>query len=311
MRNNVVRFGCLTAIFLVITLVTSCKQSNKDDGKETILKGKTTILVDETFLPLIEDQVTIFQSEYKAEITLQGKSENELIQAFLKDTSRIAVLSRMLTPNEKKYFDQLKIKPKVTPIGKDAIALISNKGNNDTLIALEDVVSFMRGKEVKGLKGLVFDNPNSSTVRYMNELAGLTSLSAKNVYSFKTNEEVVKFIAENEGMVGFVGLNYLYQPSAAVADNLQNINVLNVKAKGANQYFAPSQNNLAEGTYPLARDLYIINCQGYSGLGMGFASFVAGDIGQRIILKSGLLPIRTPGRKVNFITNKKKENENE
>jgi phosphate transport system substrate-binding protein len=29
-------------------------------------------------------------------------------------------------------------------------------------------------------------------------------------------------------------------------------------------------------------------------LGMGFASFVAGDIGQRIILKSGLLPIRTP-----------------
>jgi hypothetical protein len=36
------------------------------------------------------------------------------------------------------------------------------------------------------------------------------------------------------------------------------------------------QNNIAEGTYPLARDLYIINCQGYSGLGMGFPSFVAG-----------------------------------
>jgi phosphate transport system substrate-binding protein len=29
---------------------------------------------------------------------------------------------------------------------------------------------------------------------------------------------------------------------------------------------------------------------------MGFASFVAGDRGQRIILKSGLLPVRTPGR---------------
>ncbi len=35
-----------------------------------------------------------------------------------------------------------------------------------------------------------------------------------------------------------------------------------------------------------------VNCQGFSGLGMGFASFVAGDIGQRIILKSGLLPIK-------------------
>jgi phosphate transport system substrate-binding protein len=58
----------------------------------------------------------------------------------------------MLSSNEAKYFEQLKIKPKVTPIGKDAIVLISNKGNNDTLIALDDVVGFMRGKEIKGLK---------------------------------------------------------------------------------------------------------------------------------------------------------------
>jgi phosphate transport system substrate-binding protein len=33
----------------------------------------------------------------------------------------------------------------------------------------------------------------------MNELAGLKSLPTKNVYSFKTNEEVIKFIAENDG----------------------------------------------------------------------------------------------------------------
>jgi hypothetical protein len=35
---------------------------------------------------------------------------------------------------------------------------------------------------------------------------------------------------------------------------------------------------------------------------MGFASFVAGDIGQRIILKAGLLPVRMPPRKVIFKT---------
>jgi phosphate transport system substrate-binding protein len=59
----------------------------------------------------------------------------------------------------------------------------------------------------------------------------------------------------------------------------------------------------------LARELYIVNCQGFSGLGMGFASFVAGDIGQRIILKSGLLPYKVPPRKLsirNQISNDKK-----
>jgi phosphate transport system substrate-binding protein len=77
------------------------------------------------------------------------------------------------------------------------------------------------------------------------------------------------------------------------------VNVLSVKGLTGENYYAPSQNNIAEGKYPLARDLYIINGQGYSGLGMGFASFVAGDIGQRIILKSGLLPVRIPGRRIN------------
>jgi phosphate transport system substrate-binding protein len=33
-------------------------------------------------------------------------------------------------------------------------------------------------------------------------------------------------------------------------------------------------------------------------IGNGVPSFVAGDIGQRIILKSGLLPVRMPGRNI-------------
>jgi phosphate transport system substrate-binding protein len=46
--------------------------------------------------------------------------------------------------------------------------------------------------------------------------------------------------------------------------------------------------------------LYIINCQGYDGLGIGFASFIAGETGQRIILKSGLAPMREPSRNISI-----------
>jgi hypothetical protein len=68
-------------------------------------------LVDDSFQPLIEDQVA-FESKYKADITVQGKSENELIQPFLMIRVEL-VLSRMLSSNEAKYFEQLKIKPKL------------------------------------------------------------------------------------------------------------------------------------------------------------------------------------------------------
>jgi phosphate transport system substrate-binding protein len=290
-------------IYLVLAslslVLVSCKQS--DDAKkgvDTILKGTVTILVDETLEPIIDDQVAVFESKYEAKINLDARSEKELIKAFLNDSAGVAVLSRTLNQEEIKYFERKRITPKVTKIGIDAIAFIRNKTSKDTLIALEDVISFMQGKEQANIKGLVFDNPNSSTVRYMNDLAGLNETPTKDVFSFKTNVDVIKYVSENEGMVGVVGVNWLSQPSTALKSDIKNINVLNVKSLNNIGYFAPSQNNIAEGTYPLARDLYIINCQGYSGLGMGFASFVAGDIGQRIILKSGLLPYRMPGRNI-------------
>ena len=295
----------LGLLFVGVGFFISCKQSDSQKNKESILKGTTTILVDETVKPLIEDQIAVFESTYKAKIILEAKSEKELIQSLLKDTSSVVIMSRELNADELKFFEKVKIKPKTTKFASDAITLISNKKELDTLIAMKDVVAFLKGENQTRVKGLVFDNPNSSTVRYFTTLAGVKEVPKEGVYSFKSNEEVVKFVAENEGIIGVIGVNWLLQPTANINEYLTNINVLDVEGLNKNSYFAPSQNNLAEGTYPLARDLFIINCQGYSGLGMGFASFLAGEIGQRVVLKSGLLPVTIPGRKI-LIKNKLK-----
>ena len=296
--------------FSFIIVFFACNQTNKQkNNNETILKGSTSILVDETLLPIIEDQVEVFESLYAgSEIKLIAKSEAESVLALSKDSSKIAILSRKLNPEEEKVFESKKITPRTTVFAIDAIAFISNKRNKDTLVALQDVVDFMKGKSNSNIKGLVFDNPNSSTVRYMNELLGLKEMPSKGIFSFKTNEEVIQFVSENDGMIGIVGVNWLMQPSPKMQPIVDKVNLISVKGIGKSAYYAPTQNNLAEGKYPLARDLYIINCQGYSGLGMGFASFIAGDIGQRIILKSGLLPIKMPGR--NIKTRKQLENKN-
>jgi phosphate transport system substrate-binding protein len=289
----------LSSLVLLVLFFTACNKSN-NRNQETILKGKATLLVDETLKPIMEDQIEIFESRYEAKIKLDAKSENEVIQALVKDTSSIAVLSRKLNEDELKVFASRKIIPKTTRIAIDAIALISNGASNDTLVALSDVLDFMKGKGQGKIKGLVFDNPNSSTVRYMDSLAGLPSIPQKGVFSFGTNNEVIKFVSENAGMIGIVGINWLSQPSPKMQKYVDKVNVVSVKGLKEANYYAPTQNNIAEGKYALPRDLYIVNCQGYSGLGMGFASFVAGDIGQRIILKSGLLPVKVPPRKLNI-----------
>ena len=294
----------IVAFIAIVSLIAITINCNKKTEQETILKGKVSVFVDESLRPIIDEQVEIFESRYDGKIQLISKSENEIIQGLVKDTTKIAVLTRQLTNEEQKVFASRKNFPKQTHFASDAIVLIANINTKDTLISIEEITDFLKESTSTKIKGLVFDNPNSSSVRYLNNLAGIKESANKNIYSFKTNEEVIKYVSQNSGMIGVVGLNWIEQSNA----DLEKIAVLSVKNVKSNSYIYPSQNSLAEKTYPLARDLYIINCQGYSGLGMGFSSFVAGEVGQRIILKSGLLPFKMPGR--NIIVRNKIEKDN-
>jgi phosphate transport system substrate-binding protein len=68
----------------------------------------------------------------------------------------------------------------------------------------------MQGKPQTTVNGLVFDNPNSYRALYEG-VGWYRRVAQEEVYSFKVNKDVVKFISENDGMIGVVGLNWLYQ----------------------------------------------------------------------------------------------------
>lgn len=281
---------CSAAVF-------SCeKKDTSKPGNDSILEGTVSVLVDESLVPIVDDEKIVFESKYKATINIIPKSEKEAINALVNDEAKIIVLSRVLSKEEEKVFSQKKINPRVVPFATDAIAFVKNNKSTDTIIALNDVINFLKGQK-NGIKGLVFDNPNSSTVRYLSDLAKISKLPEEGVFSFKTNEEVIDYVAKNDGMIGVVGINWLSQPNENMQSVIDDLVILSVKGSG-NQYVYPSQDNIAQKKYPLARELYIINCQGYEGLGMGFSSFIGGEIGQRIILKSGLVPARVPSRQI-------------
>ena len=88
----------------------------------------------------------------------------------------------------------------------------------------------MKGKK-NSIKGLVFDNPNSSTVKYMDSLAGLSEIPKEGVFSFKTNDEVIRYVEKNPGMIGVVGMNWLSQPNPESQKIVDNLLILSVKNK--------------------------------------------------------------------------------
>ncbi len=288
--------------FLLCTGLFGCKDNS---NKQTETSGKIKVLVDESFAPIVDDEVYVFENTYpNADVELVYKPEISLMNTFLADSAKVAIMSRTLEPREAEVFEKKNIKVRTNRFAIDAIALIINARSADTLISVAEIVDIMKGK---GNRRLVFDNPNSSTVRYLMSLSDVNVLPVKGVYALNSNEEVIKFVHNNLGSIGVIGVNWIRQPSKELAGIVEGLSVMSVKnlpgKQGSDRYYKPSQDNLAMGLYPLQRDLFIINCQGGSGLGWGLASFLAGEVGQRIVLKSGLLPDSIPPREL-FIRDK-------
>jgi phosphate transport system substrate-binding protein len=270
--------------------------------EQTYTTGTVNIVIDESLAPIIEDEVYVFENTYtKAHVKALYKPETEVLNLFLSDSIRIAILSRTLKPDEAKFYESKKIKVRVNRFAIDGIALITDRSSADSTASVEDILQVLKGRPGK-VKTLVFDNANSSTVRYLKELAGIKQLPVSGVYAMKTNPEVIRYVYQHPGTIGVVGVNWLKHPDTDLESIVNNLKVIAVKGRagtpGSEKFYKPTQSNIALGLYPLTRDLYIINCQGGSGLGSGFASFLTGDIGQRIVLKSGLVPDSIPPREI-------------
>lgn len=285
-----------TCLFL-----SACQNSNTS-GESTYTTGKVDIVVDESFAPIVEDQAYVFESNYsEGKLNLIFKPENQVLNLFLTDSVRVAILSRELTPTEAKHYESKNIRLRVNRFAVDGIALITQSTNPDSLITVAEIISIMKGQDGEN-KSLIFDNPNSSTVRYMKNLAGLKELPSKGVYALASNPDVIRYVNEHPGSIGVIGINWVLQPAEDLEEIVGRLRIMGVKnlpgKPGSDAYYKPYQNDLANETYPLSRNLYIINGEGKPGLGTGFASFIAGERGQRIVLKSGLLPDSIPSRQV-------------
>ena len=293
----------LAVSIVVIAIILACKEKIDSDGKkaETILTGEIDLYVDQTVASMVQGQIDVFENQYEAKVNLTAKSESEIVNDLLSGKTTMAVLTRKLTPEEEVYFHNKKIIPRVSHFASDAVVFIRNKQNNDTLLNLEDVYNLLHGKPTN-VKSLVFENPNSSIVTYMNRWANVPNGKKENVYSLNSTAEVFEFVAKNPEAIGVIGLDAITEPYPEWEKLLSQVNVLAVrdvkKGADAQNYYIPNQANLGKGLYPLKRSIYVLNYQGYAGLGTGFASFVVGDIGQRIVLRSDLLPITIPDRNI-------------
>ena len=301
----------LIGIVLLLAL-SACRSKSKEGQTDTYSSGVIAIAADASFEPIIQEEIDVFESLYPlAGIVPRYTTEVEAINLLLKDSVRLAVATRTLTEEEMNSFHSRKFYPREIKLATDALALIVNRANPDSLVSVRDFRRILTGeaktwKQVNSNSGLkdiqvVFDNKNSSTVRFaMDSVCGGKPLATENVSALKTNQQVIDFVAKNPAAIGVIGVNWLGNRSDTT--NLSFKEEIRVMAVSAGDVatpensYKPYQAYLYYGNYPLARPIYAILNDPRNGLPWGFTSFMTSDKGQRIILKSGLVPATQPVR---------------
>jgi len=308
MRIIPVLICCISLVFF------SCKEKGKPRFTDTYTTGVISIAVDENFRPIIQEELDVFESIYtKSGIVPVFTDEVDAINRLLKDSVRFAIATRTLSDNEKKSMNSRKLFPREIKLAVDGIALILHPSNKDTIISVESLRKIFSG-EAKNWKDIfpksslgkftvVFDNPNSSSIRYaIDSICKGTTLS-KELNAQKTNLEVINFVSHTPNAIGIIGVNWLGNKkdttNLTFKNNVRVMSVSNNDPATPYNSYKPYQAYLFYGNYPLARSVYIILNDPRSALPSGLATFMTSDRGQRIILKSGLVPATQPVRVVN------------
>lgn len=300
----------LWILFLCVGLGSCSGTADNKYNDDTATSGSITIAADESLQPIVEAEIEVFQSIYpEANIRVIYTNEYDAIDLMCKDSARLAIVTRGLLPEERAAFERDQITPRFSPFAYDAIAILLNRKINDTIFTPAQVAGILSG-EIKTWKDInplsaadpirvIFDHPRSGITRYCRDSLLQGMEPGKHCYAVNGNRKVIDQVEADPNTIGLIGVAWISDQDDSLSRGfIHRIRVadLAVVQPAEAATMKPYQAYVALKQYPLWREVQIISREARVGLGTGFASFIASDKGQRIVLKSGLVPSKAPVR---------------
>jgi len=274
-------------------LAAGCGSGNKTP-QETPTSGTINISVDESFRPVIDSEIKVFESSFpNVHINVHYKAEAQCLRDLTTDTTRLVLVTRGLTADEDKFYvDSFHSEPRWGQLAEDAVAVIVNPHSPDSVFEIKDLQGLLNGTDRKHVA--VMDGTTATaTVRYAIDSILRGEPLGKNVQAAKSSEGVVDYVSKNENAIGFVGVSWVGdQRDPALETWLDTVKVAAVRCTtcGGPTYTKPYQANIKLHRYPLVRGLYYILKENWSGVGNNFINFLEYERGQLIFQKAYLWP---------------------
>lgn len=286
---------------------------NYDTKKEGISSGGLKLGVDESYSLMMDSQIFTFTKLYEnAQIDAKFLAEGDIIELLLKDSIQCAIISRGLTEQEASVFTSKKRFPESVKIAVDGLAFIVHPENPDTVFSMEQLKALFQGNiasweqlggKNKGEMKVIFDNARSCNARMVQEKFTDGQPFPPYCFAVNKNEEVVEYVSSHPNAIGLISVSWISDEEDPLSQSfLKKIKVAAVidpnHPKDPKKAWKPYQAYIADGSYPLLRDVYAIRTGARGSLGTGFVSFLAGEKGQLIIYKMGMYPANAVTRLV-------------
>ena len=288
---------CFAVAFTII--IAGCGQ--KSDETPTSSSGKTIIQNSgsDTMVNLAqtwaEDYATINPS---VSVEVSGGGSGTGIAALINGTVDIANCSRQMEPEEIERAKQNTGKdPEKFVVGYDALAVYVHKDNPLEEITIEQLAQiYGEGGTITkwsqlGIKNTecasdeiirVSRQSNSGTYHYFREaLLGKErdfKLGSRDLHGSK---DVVELVGRTPCAIGYSGMGY----------HTEQVKMLRIAKKAGETAYAPKIETALDGTYPIARPLYMYTLAEPAGEIRKYLEWIYSDAGQTIVEESGYVPL--------------------
>ena len=246
--------------------------------KAITIKGSTTVL------PIAQACAEAFMNRHPdIDISVQGGGSGVGIASIIDGTCEIGDSSRPIKDKERIKAKAKGVQVYENIVAMDGIAVIVHPTNPVQELTREQIKAIYTGKisnwsEAGGKKGkivVVSRDSASGTFEAFNHLALDGERVRPDSLLNASNNAVAMTVANTPGAIGYIGLGYL-SPK-----------VKSLKVDGVE----PTKENVVNGSYVLARKLFMYTNGEPKGTVKQFIDFVLSDDGQKLVDKAGFVAV--------------------
>jgi phosphate transport system substrate-binding protein len=269
-------------VLVVAALLTGC---GKRMGEEEIPAVRTIRIVgSDTMQPLLRHWARAY-AEVKPGTVIEpeGGGTGTGIEALIAGETDVCAASRTMRPDEvKRLLDNRSFLGLSVLTGKDALSVYLHPDNPVRNLSLDELKVIFSGeisnwKDVGGLDQdvhVISRQPNSGTYLFFMEHVLFGESYDRSAKFVQNTSAVVREVAANPGGTGYGGMAY-------------GQDVYHCRIEGVE----PTKENVRNGTYPLARYLYLYTAGPLEGEIKDFTDWVLSDDGQRVVEAAGYIPL--------------------